>query len=196
MKPLFLSFILLLVIVFNINTKAFRAKTIDLRIKDNEVDVVFIKLKGSISLLINDEDDSNLFIVKYKNDRGILDAVHIFKSNPNVFYLNKNIDSIIDNIHVFKQNDILMFRVNNYTLCINDQSSRTCDFIYLLSLNKPFFVKNNVYNVFYDEDLDEMYLKNLKESWVDNTIVSSDSFTILKINEESYNILVVPSTNT
>ena len=34
----------------------------------------------------------------------------------------------------------------------------------------------------------------IQESWVESNIVSIDSFTILKIDEESYNVVVVPST--
>ena len=49
--------------------------------------------------------------------------------------------------------------------------------------------------VFYDEDIDDDKLKVVQESWVDNAIVSKNSFTILKLYENSYNILVVPSTN-
>lgn len=195
MKKLILLVIIFLIILFNINTKAFRAKTIDLKIKDDEVSVVFIRLQGSISLLINDENDSNLFILFYKNDINLDKVLKIFKSKPNVFYLNKNIDKTIDSIHVFKQGDVLKFTINNYTLCVNDKNVNNCDFIYLLRLDRSFRVSENVLNIFYDESLDKRYLRDLEESWVDRTIVSERSFTILKITEESYNILVVPSTN-
>lgn len=191
----FFSFLLIIVVVlFCTNTKAFKAKTIDLKIKDDEVSVVFIKLKGSISLLINDDDDSNLFIIQYKNDEYLKSVLKIFKSNPNVFYLNRDIDKIIDNVHVFKLKDVLKFTINNYTLCVNEKSIDNCDFVYLLDLDGPFKINENISNVFYDESLNKKYLKSLEESWVDSTIVSEDSFTILKITEESYNILVVPST--
>ena len=195
MKRIICILILLFVIMCGINTKAFKAKTIDLKIRDDEASIVFIRLKESISLLINDENDSNLFIIDYKNDNNLNEAIKIFKSTPNIFYLNKNIDKIIDNIHVFKQNDVLKFTVNNYTLCVNDKKTNNCDFIYLLKLNKPFEVNENIENIFYDESIDKKNLKNIEESWVDSTIVSKDSFTILKITEENYNILVVPSTN-
>ena len=195
MKKLILLLIIFFIVLFNINTKAFLTKSIDLKIKDNDLDIVFIKLKGSISLLINDENDSNLFILWYKSDRNLSEALKIFKSKPNIFYLNRNIDKMIDNIHVFKYDNVLKFTINNYTLCVGDGGVGNCDFIYLLVLNKPFNVNDNVLNVFYDEFLDEKYFKNLEESWVDRTIVSENSFTILKITEESYNILVVPSTN-
>ena len=195
MGRIILILVIFFLIMVNIDTRAFKAKTIDLKIKDDEVDVVFVRLKDSISLLINDEDDSNLFVIKYRGDNGLKEVLHIFKSNPNIFYLNKNIDKIIDNIHVFKYKNFLKFRINNYTLCINDRNIKTCDFVYLLDLNKSFRLNENILNVFYDESLNEKYLRSLEESWIDKTIVSSESFTILKINEENYNILVVPSTN-
>ena len=75
MKKIMYSMLIIFIIIFNINTKAFKAKNIDLKIKDNEVSVVFIKLEGSTSLLINDENDSNLFIINYKNDENLKNAV-------------------------------------------------------------------------------------------------------------------------
>ncbi|MBR2833269.1 MAG: hypothetical protein IKE75_02430 [Bacilli bacterium] len=195
MKKIMYSILILCIIIFNTSTKAFKAKNIDLKINDDETSVVFIKLEGSTSLLINDENDSNLFIINYKNDENLKDAVKIFKSHPNIFYLNKNTDKIIDNIHVLKQNNTLKFRINNYTLCIGSENINICDFIYIININRPFEVNENIKNVFYDENIDQKYLKNLEESWIDTTIVSKNSFTILKLTEENYNILVVPSTN-
>ena len=181
MKKIMYSILILCIIIFNTSTKAFKAKNIDLKINDDETSVVFIKLEGSTSLLINDEN--------------LKDAVKIFKSHPNIFYLNKNTDKIIDNIHVLKQNNTLKFRINNYTLCIGSENINICDFIYIININRPFEVNENIKNVFYDENIDQKYLKNLEESWIDTTIVSKNSFTILKLTEENYNILVVPSTN-
>ena len=38
-------------------------------------------------------------------------------------------------------------------------------------------------------------LKAIQESWTDNAIISTDNYTILKLYENSYDILTVPSTN-
>lgn len=197
MKKIIILLLILFIVLFNIKTKAFVAKKIDLKIKDGETNIVFLRLPNSKSLLINDEEDSNLFIIDYENDRGLKDAVKIFGSKPNIFYLNKPTDKKIDNIHVFTQNSILKFRIDNYTLCIseNKQNINNCDFVYIMKLNKEFEVNENLSAIFYDDSIKEKYLKNVNESWIDSSIVSTDSFTILKLNEDSYNILVVPSTN-
>ena len=64
-----------------------------------------------------------------------------------------------------------------------------------MQLNQEFYMSDNILAVFYDDGIDKKWLGQVQESWVDNNIVSTDSFTILKISEESYNIIVVPSTN-
>ena len=64
-----------------------------------------------------------------------------------------------------------------------------------MNLDEEFEVTENISAIFYDDRIDEKWLRNVQESWVDNNIVSTDSFTILKLNEDSYNIVVVPSTN-
>ena len=198
MKKIFFLMLVLFIILINTETKAFVTKKIDLKIKDDETSIVFIDLKNSKSLLINDEDDSNLFILKYENDRGLKEVLQIFESKPDIFYLNKSFNKKIDNIYIFNQKNLTKFRINNYTLCIydnNDVKVNNCDFVYIINLSKEFILNENISAIFYDENTQSKYLKNVSESWIENTIISTDSFTILKLYEDSYNIIVVPSTN-
>ncbi len=198
MKRFIIVILILVTVLFNVDTRAFVAKKIDLRIKDNETSIVFLKLVNSSSLLINDEDSSNLFVLNYKNDKGFKEAIKIFDCKPDIFYLNNAVDKKIDNIYVFRQKNLLKFRVSNYTLCVYDKKSYNidnCDFVYLLSLDEEFEVNENVSAIFYDDSIETKWLRNVQESWIDNSIVSTDSFTILKLNEDSYNIVIVPSTN-
>lgn len=198
MKQILTLSLILFIILFNIETKAFSAKKIDLKIKPDEINIIFLNLKNNKSILITDEENSNLFILKYENDTGLKEALKIFKSKPDIFYLNKQFNKKIDNIYIFKQKNIFKLRINNYTLCIynNNQNITTnCDFVYIINLNKEFIIDENISAIFYDENIKKEYLTNVSESWIENTIVSSDSFTILKLNEDSYNIVVVPSTN-
>ena len=85
-KGLILLLIMIL-ILFNVDTRALRAKKIDLRLMEQEKAVVFLRLSGSISLLINDGDNSNLFILEYKNDNNLNQALQVFDSNPDIYYL-------------------------------------------------------------------------------------------------------------
>lgn len=197
MKKFLIFIFVLAIMIINIDTKAFIAKKIDLKIKDDETNIVFLKLRGSVSLLIKNEDNSNLFILEYKNDKGLKEAIKIFDDDCNIFYLNKDIDKQIDNIHVLKSKNVLNFRINNYTLCVYDgYMVNSCDFIYLPQLNKSFVINENLSAIFYDEDVDIKYLNDMRESWIEKAIVRKDSFTILKLYEDSYDILIVPSTNT
>ena len=62
-------------------------------------------------------------------------------------------------------------------------------------LNKEFYVNENTSVIFYDDEIDKKWLKQVQESWIESNIVSRDSFTILKLSEEFYNVTIVPSTN-
>ena len=192
-KGLILLLIMIL-ILFNVDTRALRAKKIDLRLMEQEKAVVFLRLSGSISLLINDGDNSNLFILEYKNDNNLNQALQVFDSNPDIYYLKNMTEKRIDDIYVLKDRNGFKLMINNYTLCAvnNKKEVNNCDFVYLMQLNQEFYMSDNILAVFYDDGIDKKWLGQVQESWVDNNIVSTDSFTILKISEESYNIIVVP----
>lgn len=194
-KILILLFVMIIVFI-NVETRAFNIKHIDLRVEDGDTSIVFLRLKNSSSVLITDNENSNLFVLDYKNDKGLKDSLKIFDSNPNIYYLNKNLDKKVDNIYVTKNNGFFKFMINNYSLCVYDGTVtiNSCDFIYLMRLNKEFKLNENVSTIFYDDSINKKLLSQLQESWVDNYIVSTDSFTILKLKEENYNIVVVPST--
>jgi len=197
MKRVLVLIIILYLVLMNVDTRAFVAKHIDLKLKENEAGIIFIRLQNSKSILINDLKTSNLFILDYKNDDGIKTALNVFDSRPDIFYLNRSLEKKVDNIYITKRDGIFRVRVNNYTLCIYDNGGnvKNCDFVYLMNLNKPFSVDENISTIFYDDDIDKKLLLEVQESWIDNHIVSTDSFTILKLSEESYNVVIVPSTN-
>lgn len=197
MKKVLILLLIIILTLFNVNTRALKAKKIDLRLESQEKAVVFLRLHDSISLLINDYDSSNLFILDYQNDKNIDQVLNVFDSNPNVYYLKNWQEKRIDDIYILKNKNEFKLRINNYTLCVvdNKKEVNNCDFVYLMRLNQEFYMSDNILAVFYDDSIDKKWLGQVQESWVDNNIVSTDSFTILKINEESYNIIIVPSTN-
>lgn len=197
MKKVLILLLIIILTLFNVNTRALKAKKIDLRLESQEKAVVFLRLHDSISLLINDNDSSNLFILDYQNDKNIDQVLNVFDSNPNVYYLKNWQEKRIDDIYILKNKNEFKLRINNYTLCVvdNKKEVNNCDFVYLMRLNQEFYMSDNILAVFYDDSIDKKWLGQVQESWVDNNIVSTDSFTILKINEESYNIIIVPSTN-
>ena len=196
MKKIFVLIMILVITLFNIETHAYIAKKIDLKLNDNETSIVFLRLYHSNSLLIISDTSSHLFILDYRKDEGIKEVLNIFNTNPNIHFLQNKIDKKIDNIYTYKQKNLLKFRVNNYTLCIYKEVSdiKNCDFVYLMDLKEEFIMNENVSAIFYDEKIKDNLLAQVRESWIDNYIVSPKSFTILKINEESYNIAIIPST--
>lgn len=197
MRRIFIVMVILGIIFYNTTTKATGVKRIDLKLQDNETNVVFLKLKHSNSLLFADDDESNLFVLDYDNDEGIKEALNVFGYKPDIYFLNNKSYRVFNNVHVFWESGLIRFRTNNYTLCVYDGAGEVfgCDFIYLKRVDKHFKYSDKFSAVFYDESIDDDKLQEVRESWVDNAIVSTDSFTILKLYENSYNILVVPSTN-
>ncbi len=194
MKQFFILVFLLFIVLMNINAYAFSAKKIDLKTNKDETDIIFLKLKGSTSLLISETTQSKLFFINYKDNRGVNETLNILGLNPKMYFLNKH--NGYKNIKVVNDNFIKL-AINNYNICIvrNIQEVNSCDFIYLLSLNEEFKVNDNTMAVFYDENIKDDYLIQLNESWIDSHIVSIDSFTILKLGKEEYNILVIPLAN-
>jgi len=63
MKRVLVLIIILYLVLMNVDTRAFVAKHIDLKLKENEAGIIFIRLQNSKSLLINDLKTSNLFIL-------------------------------------------------------------------------------------------------------------------------------------
>lgn len=190
----FLLLVILFIVLINIDVKGQTAKRIDLKTKEGEVDVVFLKLKTNSSILINSLKESNLFFINYKNNRGIGDVLKIFDLKPNMYFLDKN--KYYKNIKVIN-NNLIKLSVSGYDICIvkNLKEVKGCDFIYLTDLKDEFTVNEDVLAVFYDENINTDYLLQVNESWIDSHIVSVDSFTILKLNKEEYNILVIPLAN-
>ena len=88
MKKIILLIIISLIIFMNTENRAFTMKHIDLRLKENEVAIVFLRLKKSNSILVNKNNKSNLFILEYKDDNELKEALKIFKTKPNIYYLN------------------------------------------------------------------------------------------------------------
>lgn len=195
MKKILVLIIMLMIILMHTDIDASTAKKIDLKTKEDETNIIFLKLKDSVSLLVNEIDHSKLFFLKYENSKGINKVLDIFDVKPEMF-LMKNVSGYIDNMYIQKER-YTKIMINDYTLCIvNDKTEAPgCDFIYLLSLNEAFTVDKETTAVFYDENIPDDYLSEINESWIESHIVSLESFTILKLNKEEYTILVVPLAN-
>ena len=190
-------FLFLLVLFFGfVSTDASNVKKIDLNLQDGEVDVVFIKLKTSNSILFIGDQNSNLFVLDYINSNKLMESLKIFNTIPNIYYIQNKEYQRFNNVHVF-YDGMLKFRSNNYTLCVYEDNDKIngCDFIYFKKVSNNLRINTDFAGVFYDEDINQKKLMIIQESWVDKAIVSTDSYTILKLYENSYDILVVPSTN-
>lgn len=191
MKKIILLIFSLFIILINTNTKAEMAKKINLKTKPGEVNVIFLKLKNSTSLVINTLNKDKLYFIDCKNTKGINKVMDIFDINPEMYWTYKCKYTTKNKKNIIKMN------VNGYRICIVKNLSfvNNCDFVYLDSLNKEFHINEKIMSVFYNEEIKEKYLLSLNESWVDSNEVSLNNFTILKINKSDFNILIVPLAN-
>lgn len=192
MKKIIILVVTLIIVLLHFDTKAYTAKRIDLRTKEDETSIVFLKQKDNISLLVDREKSSKLFLIKLENKEELKDSLDIFNVNPNISFLKDSL-GYNDDIYISKD-DYITMKIGDYNLCIvkNKAEVMNCDFVYLLELDKEFEVDEKILTVFYDENINDEYLGLINESWIDSHIVSTEGFTILKLNSEGYNILIVP----
>ncbi len=195
MRKIIIFVLILTLILLHFDIKAATARKIDLKTKENEISIVFLKQKENISVLIDNEKNSKLFLIKLNDKEALNKSLSIFNKKPEVFWLDNSIGDNGD-IYISKKNYIKM-EIKDYSLCIvkNKSEASNCDFVYLLELDREFEVNEKLSVVFYDENINDNYLGLVNESWIDSHIVSTDSIAILKISSEGYNILVIPLAN-
>ncbi len=195
MRKVTLLFVILFLLFFNIGSRANNLRKIDLNIRDNELFLIFMRLENSVSLLLLDEYDSDLFIIKYKNDLNLKSNLAIFDTNPSIHFLEGKTSKLFRNTYVYLDKTKFSFRINNYTLCIYDDvynNINECNFVYLLDVDEDFLPPSDVSIVFYDEKVSLLNLKDMFESWVDSYEINRENFTILKFDPDSYSVMVIP----
>ena len=63
MKKIIILLIFLMFFLNHLDIQASTAKKIDLKTKENEINIIFLKLENSISVIIDELDQSKLFFL-------------------------------------------------------------------------------------------------------------------------------------
>jgi len=196
MKKIILIIILFIIIfaIFYKKEQKVSIEYIDYNLEYNELGITFLDLNDSNSLLLTLNNTNILYIINYKNSKGLKKNLYRLNKKIDYIVMNKKYDInikaskkiinerlIINNI-IIENVNYQAIKYNNKTLCIN---SSNCDFIYFtkdnikLNNNKAIFINRNVHMK------DSLY-----EQWVDIYKLNNSVYTILKLKED-YEVLQI-----
>lgn len=173
------------------------ANKIDIQLKSNELALTFLSTNGGKSILIKSQNKNYLIIIDNINNKKLKKYLNIFNATnakryvliKNKKYLYHN-QSIAYNIQISKN----IIKLNQYNLCINSINNQKCDFVYLTNNQNIDNVKATA--LFYDFSIDKDKIKGIYDNWIDLYEINSNTFTTIKIENNSYNIIIIPSTKT
>ena len=187
MKRVFFLIVLIILYCFIVHekTESTFLEKIDLNLEENEIGVVIynndilLKQNGKNTLILVDEDDNvNQFLATFEVD----------KINNLITYID---DTIVDAEIIKKEENDFKIKLNNYTFCIYEQESiDTCSFVYLKNENSDIEINNQNKAIFYKgkgELQENLYIK-----WIDSYSLSSNEYIIIKIKDDTYNIINIP----
>lgn len=183
--------------------RAFSIEKIDIKL-DDQIGVVFLNpnmmliiSEDASTLLVLDKDkvdDLNKF--KYKN-------LNILELKPNLVDFNSKQSLIlndnyeIDDVKYSRQDGLIYINYESTNLCIymgEGTNISSCQVIYFYSnnVNKIFLHESNevvVYN--YRKPLPTSIMEKMYEESIDIHPLREDTITILKLNEEDYELIVI-----
>ena len=117
------------------------------------------------------------------------------------YNIKKSLDEIINinNFSISKDENILKISNHEYNLCIYDvginSDLNNCDFVYFLNMNYQIDIDENLKAIFYEEDISNKFKESTYIKWIDNYEISNDNYNILKLSDDSYDIITIPIEN-
>lgn len=205
MKKIIMLLVLILIYITFNNLVVYSKEKIDLNLINEEIAIVFINNnilvsnKSNTLLLFNEiGDDINKF--------NKIDVININNVSINIEYEKcyniKDID-IIDDVYYKINNNLIRLKYNNYNFCIynnqNDNISNTygCNFLYLYNTKNidEIDADENIDIIFFNEDtnIPTYFLEDIYSKWIDIYRLKEDELVVLKLDNEDYQILVIPN---
>lgn len=199
MRRIILLIILVILYCFIINEKAkdtFLEK-IDLSLDENEIGVVIY----NDELLFKIDDETTLILLndakgttKFLNTFGINRINNLITYNdiiPNLNYDNKySVNNLyLKNMKMDKDN--LKIMLHDYVFCIYEGGDTSnCTFIYLKNEVDDIKINNQNKAIFFKEkkEIEE----KLYTKWIDSYALNDESYTIIKVGLDNFNIINVP----
>lgn len=217
MKRIIFILMLLLLYFFIIRQKLSTVfiEKINLNLLDDELAIIFLSSDEYKTVLIKDNISSSLLVLDLKNDKRLnqdlnkfidkkLDYLFLNKefSNINIDssirdFLNSRIDLI--NFYISKSSNIIKINNSNYNFCIynigNNNDITDCDFVYFIDMNSEINTSENLKAIFYEKQITNKFKENTYIKWIDNYELNSDTYNVLKLNKDNYDIITIPNEN-
>ncbi len=182
---------------------AIASKKIDLKL-DDEIGIVFINKN---MLLVMDEDESTLLVLDTDN-LGNLEKFDY--GNLNVLMLKKNIinidnkeEFILDEDHKIGdvlyslENGLININYKDTNVCIyigGGYNISRCQFVYFYNTDISdikVYDYNEVLLYYYKNPLPPRALEEIYIQSIDTFPIRDDEFTIIKVNEDDYDLIVI-----
>lgn len=202
MRKIYIILVVIFGLVFYLaHSKA--AEKIDIRL-DDEVGIVF--LNKNMILVIGEEETTLLVVGKGKPDN--LNKFYIH--NLNVLALENNMTNVkatkqmilkddyyIGDVTYSKRNGLIYISYKNNNLCVymgGEYNISSCQFVYFYNVNVSMFTLydyNEAIFYYYKTPLSKSILENVYEQSIDTYSIRDDELTIIRLNEEDYDIVVI-----
>ncbi len=189
MKKVYLIIILVIINLFLLCGKIYsnKLKTIDLKLKEDEIAIVILSLQNSKSFLLKVQDIYLLYTVFYQSGKDLENSVSLFTDKVDYVFMNEEYPLSypykihLDGLTVIQNVQLEPNRIhyNNYTFCINEKEN--CDFIYLTKEIGNIHQKSAI---FYDESLSKEYIESFHDDWIDVYKTTNESYTILILGND------------
>ena len=217
MKKIIFIFVMLLLYFFVIKQKLATAfiEKINLNLLDDEIAVIFLSSDDYKTILLKDNVEELLLVLDLKNDKILKKSLNKFLDNKldYLFYIkplsNLNIDSSIRdvlsnrvdfiNFYITKNSNIITISNDNYNFCIYDIGENNdvtnCDFVYFSDMNNQVNISENLKAIFYEKKVANNFKENTYIKWIDNYELNVDTYNILKLSKNNYDIITIPIEN-
>ncbi len=187
---------------------------IDLKLINDELAIIFITDKQVNLFLVKINDHDLLLVLDYDNNnlQKILNKFNV--NEPIILTLNDRSLDIkykekitLEDYYYFNEisfklkNNILMinYEENNFCIYVDRVNIKSnfidCNFIYFYSIHNLFYsdINDDTDIVFYHykKPLPTFLLEEIYKKWINTYTIRYDEFTIMKLNEEYYNIIVI-----
>lgn len=189
---------------------------IDLNLLDDEVAVIFLSSDNYKTVLLRDNDATSLLVLDFKNSKNLIKNLNKFidKKLDNLFLIEQNKinldidydikDTLKESVNmgkyqIKKQDNIIEIKNNKYNLCLYNTGTNNdinnCDFIYFINMDFQLNMSENLRAVFYEKNIASKFKENTYIKWIDNYELSSDTYNILKLSKNSYDVITLPNEN-
>ena len=68
----------------------------------------------------------------------------------------------------------------------------TVFFIYFFNINNKIEISENIKAIFYDKNVKNIFKEESYIKWIDNYELDNNSYIILKISDENYDVITIP----